>query len=180
MPLTRADRPQLERLLAWERASTLSIHRRVSSRPSMRLFAAVSRLGDGPLWYALIVGLAAFGGSAGRLCAVHMLAAGAFALMIYLVLKRAAGRPRPCFRLNGIELCVKPRDEFSFPSGHTLHAVSFAIIVSHYFPGAAWALVPFAMLTAVSRVALGLHYPSDVLAGIAVGVATATASFWFV
>jgi undecaprenyl-diphosphatase len=67
-------------------------------------------------------------------------------------------------------------DRYSFPSGHTLHAVSFTILAVHSFPELAWLLVPFAALIAASRVVLGLHYPSDVAAGALIGAALATLS----
>jgi undecaprenyl-diphosphatase len=68
-------------------------------------------------------------------------------------------------------------DRFSFPSGHTLHAVAFTLIACAYYPALWVILVPFTLVTAVSRVALGLHYPSDVLAGAALGALIAAASF---
>ena len=63
-------------------------------------------------------------------------------------------------------------DRYSFPSGHTLHAVCFTTLVVGEFPDP-WALllIPFSLLVAISRVTLGLHYPSDVLAGGALGFA---------
>jgi undecaprenyl-diphosphatase len=69
-------------------------------------------------------------------------------------------------------------DEFSFPSGHTLHAVSFSLVAIGYFPWLAVPLLAFAALVAISRVVLGLHYPSDVLVSIVVGVALARVSLW--
>jgi undecaprenyl-diphosphatase len=67
-------------------------------------------------------------------------------------------------------------DLYSFPSGHTLHAVSFTILAVASFPGLAWLCVPFATLVAMSRVVLGLHYPSDVAAGALLGAALAALS----
>jgi undecaprenyl-diphosphatase len=71
---------------------------------------------------------------------------------------------------------VAPLDAFSFPSGHTLHAVAFTLVALGYWPWLASLLVPFTLLTATSRVALGLHYPSDVIAGAALGAAIGASS----
>ena len=73
-----------------------------------------------------------------------------------------------------------PLDEFSSPSGHTLHAVAFSLVAMAHYPALAWALVPFTASVAVSRVVLGLHYPSDVLAATAIGSALAALSLWLV
>jgi undecaprenyl-diphosphatase len=75
---------------------------------------------------------------------------------------------------------VAPLDHYSFPSGHTLHAVSFTVVALHYYPQLAWVLVPFTLLVAGSRVFLGLHYPSDVAAAAAIGYLLAYAGILFV
>jgi undecaprenyl-diphosphatase len=60
-------------------------------------------------------------------------------------------------------------DRFSFPSGHTLHAVAFCGVGLFYYPQLAVLLLPFTVLVGLSRVVLGLHYPSDVIAGASIG-----------
>jgi len=65
----------------------------------------------------------------------------------------------------------------SFPSGHTLHAVCFTTVICGHIPASGWLLGPFAALVALSRPVLGLHYPSDVLAGAALGGAIAAATW---
>jgi undecaprenyl-diphosphatase len=169
---------QLARFLEWERACTLRVHRTAVGGEWIRVLSAVSRLSDGIAWFALASGLA-FLGPHGERCALHMLFAGAAAAVLYKLLKKCTGRERPCVKLSDVQLLVPPIDQFSFPSGHTLHAVTFTIVAIAYYPDLAFVLVPFTALVAYSRVALGLHYPSDVIAGAGVGALVAIVSFHF-
>lgn len=105
-----------------------------------------------------------------------MLIAGAVGLALYKLLKVRLVRERPFIGLIGIECAMPPLDRYSFPSGHTLHAVTFTAIAIHHVPMLAWVLVPFSLLIAASRVVLGLHYPTDVLAGAALGALIAAAT----
>lgn len=141
-------------------------------------FGAISRLGDGVFWYALMAVLAVFGGWPGALAALQMLLTGGVALALYRLLKRWTRRPRPFRGCDGVIARVPPLDEFSFPSGHTLHAVSFTIVALAWFPALAPVLLPFSALVAASRVVLGLHYPSDVLAAIGLGAVLGGWSLW--
>ena len=149
-------------------------------RPVVRLFVLVSRLGDGVFWYALMIALMMAGGERGATAALHMAAVGGVACALYRYLKRWTRRPRPFCQHVYIIAHIAPLDEFSFPSGHTLHAVGFSAIAIAYLPALAWPLVPFTILVAASRVVLGLHYPSDVLAASVIGIVLARASFWLI
>ncbi len=133
------------------------------------LFRAVSRLGDGVFWYSLMVLLPVVHGMAGLVTTLHMALVGTLGLLAYRVLKRKLVRERPYVGLVGIDCAMPPLDRYSFPSGHTLHAVAFTTVAVSAFPALAMLLVPFATLVAASRVILGLHYPSDVLAGAVLG-----------
>jgi undecaprenyl-diphosphatase len=135
----------------------------------------VSRLGNGPLWYLLIALLPLVGGRTGSACALQMLGVGLLNLAIYRYLKSRTCRRRPYESCPGIRACTTVLDDFSFPSGHTLHAVAFAIVLGYHYPWAAWIAGPFALLVAASRMVLGLHYPSDVAVGATIGVISATA-----
>jgi undecaprenyl-diphosphatase len=97
-------------------------------------------------------------------------------VLLYKWLKSRTSRPRPYQARTAIRRGADPLDNFSFPSGHTLHAASFSILAIAYFPPAAWLCLPFAALVAASRLVLGLHYPTDVLAGAAIGAALAFGS----
>ena len=137
--------------------------------PVRRFFQVVSRLGDGVLWYTLILGLPLVAGRAAIRPALVMALVGMLGVGIYKLLKRTFVRERPFITHNAIELAAAPLDRYSFPSGHTLHAVAFTWQAVAHFPGLAWVLVPFTALVAASRVVLGLHYPTDVLVGATIG-----------
>ena len=141
-------------------------------------FGAVSRLGDGVFWYALMLTLALFDGRRGMLAAAHMALTGLTALALYRLLKRWTKRPRPFRVCAGVIAHVPPLDEFSFPSGHTLQAVGFTVVALAWYPLLAPLLLSFTALVAASRVVLGLHYPSDVLAAIGIGSALGALALW--
>lgn len=147
----------------------LRANRSCDSRAILALFAVVSRLGDGMFWYGLMLALPLLYGEAGAFVAVQLAATGAAGLVIYRMLKERLVRERPCNLHPRIRAGARALDRYSFPSGHTLHAVAFTLVTVSAFPALAWLLVPFAMLVAMSRVVLGLHYPSDVAAGALLG-----------
>jgi undecaprenyl-diphosphatase len=147
---------------------------RGASRSAIRKpFQIASRLGDGVVWYVLILLLPLIYGMAAVRPAIVMALTGLLSVMIYGVLKRSFLRERPFIRHSGICQAAAPLDRYSFPSGHTLHAVAFAWQASVHFPELAWVLAPLAALIAASRVVLGLHYPTDVLAGAFIGACIA-------
>ena len=142
-------------------------------RAVQRFFAGVSRLGDGVFWYALILVLPLIYGRAAVAVSLKMALVGFVGLVTYKVIKQTTARPRPASLDSTIRLGTDPLDHYSFPSGHTLHAVGFSVTALHYYPDLAWWLIPFASLVAASRVILGLHYPTDVLAGAVIGAVIA-------
>lgn len=150
------------------RSNRLSRHRGL--RDFLRV---VSRLGDGVAWYSLAAALFALFGTAAVPALRQMLVAGVAGVLVYKFLKLRTLRPRPFEVVSDVVCAGSPLDKFSFPSGHTLHAVSFSLVLAHHFPGLAAAVFGFALLVAVSRPVLGLHYPSDVLAGAAIGASLA-------
>ena len=139
-------------------------------------FTAVSRLGDGIAWYAMLAVLPiAFGDAAWRPTLVMTLTA-LIGVLIYKLLKDNLVRERPFASHLDVNPVTKPLDQYSFPSGHTMHATAFIVQLSTYYPDVMWLMLPFAVSVALSRVVLGLHYPSDVLAGVLIGWALARTS----
>ena len=153
----------------------VEITNQLSRKKGIRsIFTVISRIGDGPFWYGLILLLPFMFGEEAISTSIQMAFAGLLGLLIYKWIKLLTERLRPFMVSTNISLGTAPLDQYSFPSGHTLHAVSFSLIAVHYFPVLAWLLIPLTFLIALSRVVLGLHYPTDVLAGATMGTALAT------
>jgi undecaprenyl-diphosphatase len=132
-----------------------------------------SRLGDGWLWLATALLLAAAGPEGRPVLARGALSAGCANLLLVL-LKRRIRRARPCERGRPVAFQVNPlhwfpSDRFSFPSGHALNAFAIGSVVAFSFPVLAAPVLALAASVAASRVVLGLHWLSDVLVGAVVG-----------
>ena len=157
------------RIDAFEHGWCLKMNRGCG-RPYVReLFVIVSRLGDGIFWYALVLATLIVDRENAALPAVRTALAGLTGVLLYKYLKSRLVRERPYISLVGIVPGTRALDRYSFPSGHTLHAVNFTILLTAAYPGLGAICIPFAILVAASRVVLGLHYPSDVLAGAILG-----------
>ena len=170
----------LDQQLIWvERERTFArwMHRAAARAWVVRFLDVVSRIGDGWLWYVVIACLPWAGGVHGASAAVRMIAVGAVDLVVYKIVKRWIARPRPYRTCPDIRACARSLEEFSFTSGHTLHSVAFSLILTVYYPSMAFVVWPLTALIAVSRVVLGLHYPSDVVVGALIGGITAAISF---
>jgi len=136
-------------------------------------FNLVSRIGNGLVWYLFIFTIPVTFGSAGFFVSMLMAATGAMNALGYRVIKHHIGRERPYVTFAGLYCGTPPLDRYSFPSGHTLHATTFTIIACFFFPIMTWILLPLALSIALSRVVLGLHYPSDVAMATILGIISA-------
>ena len=143
----------------------------IKSVPVLRFFVTVSKLGDGGVWIVLAISLLVVDGAQAWWVVARMSMSTLVGMLVYRSIKRRLARPRPCASDFGVVAWTGPLDLYAFPSGHTLHAVALSVILVRAYPPMVWLLAPLAALIAVSRIVLGLHYPSDVVAGAAVGAA---------
>lgn len=166
----------LARYIAWEDRLTYQVNQWQRAWVLRWLFAWVSRFGNGIGWYLLIAVVFITTGAALWLPIVAMLGSALFGVLIYRLIKRRTARVRPLHRNHHLLVSILPLDRYSFPSGHTLHAVNFAIQLSVLLPVYALPLALLALMIALSRLVLGLHYFSDVLVGALIGAALALLS----
>lgn len=138
-------------------------------------FQFITRFGDGGLfWIAVCVLLLLIAGTRREIGIPASLSLAVNALLTNVVLKTLIARVRPYNWVTGLQILTREPRDFSFPSGHS--AASFSVAMAIYLSGhkrvGTVALI-FAALIAVSRLYLGVHYPTDVLAGAAVGCLSA-------
>ena len=136
----------------------------------MRLWMiAATRGGDGWLWYAMGLAVALFGGPE-RFEAVGSAAlASGLGIGLFLKLKRTFKRRRPCALEPHCWATLLPPDQFSFPSGHTITAFAVTIALGAFYPVMLIGLLFCAISVALSRIVLGMHFLTDVMAGAAIG-----------
>lgn len=97
-------------------------------------FKVVSRLGDGLFWYVMLATVWLWQGLLYGLQIIYLLLGGSVGTGIYKLLKSKTVRPRPYQVHQVIRLGERPLDHFSFPSGHTLHAVMITTVLGYIQP----------------------------------------------
>lgn len=166
------------RLYQWDLSGCLYLNRYCHREGVNQFFALISRLGDGVFWYSLAVVLPILYGFKGLAVTALFILTGLTCLVLYKYLKARFYRARPFVQSSLVKKGCAPLDVCSFPSGHTMHACCFSTLVIWNFPEFALLLVPFTGLIAISRMVLGLHYPSDVVIGAALGLSLAISGSW--
>ncbi len=134
----------------------------------------VSRSGDGYLQVIVPLLLYAMDTTLGAVIVWQCAQGFALERSLYLVLKPSLARRRPPEVLPAFSSIVQASDRFSFPSGHTMAAFLLASILAEHYGSLAYIAYLWASAVACSRVLLGVHFPTDVVAGALLGVGIAS------
>ncbi len=143
------------------------------------LFRFITTSGNsGLIWIAITCFLLAFKRTrkVGVMCAISLILS---LLFTNLLIKPLVARTRPYELIEGLNILIAKPHDFSFPSGHSSAAFAAAFVMFRKLPKKVGIpALAYAFLMAFSRLYLGVHYPTDVLAGILLGILYATAAIW--
>lgn len=155
--------------------------RRVNNWPApkwVRIWMVyATRAGDGWLWCMVGVAVLLFGGPERFAAVVAACMAGSAGVVLFRLMKKTFNRRRPCHIAEHCWSDLLPPDQFSFPSGHAITAFAVAVSIGMFYPALLVGLVVCALSVAASRIILGMHFLSDVLAGAAIGIALGYSSY---
>ncbi len=164
--ITRRDHRLMQRVNHWRAPRWIRVWAIIATRG-----------GDGWLWYSIAFLILFFGGPH-RFEAVGAAVLSAFAgVILFMWLKKATRRKRPCAMEPHCWAKLLPPDQFSFPSGHSITAFAFAVPFALFYPSLAIGVFFCAVSVAASRILLGMHFLSDVVAGCAIGAILGYTSF---
>ena len=157
-------------LTRWDTAFMTTIFGLEGKRFLSAVMPWISNSGNGYYYPLLPIVLYLFDPQLAKVFLLSALVAFGIELPVYKLLKNAIKRDRPCVRVAAVHSRVSPSDQFSFPSGHTAAAIVVATLLAHLIPAIMPIAFGWAFAVGFSRVFLGVHYPSDILAGTFLGM----------
>jgi undecaprenyl-diphosphatase len=155
--------------LKWDSLALTTVTSRIRNKREVWCIRWVSRTADGHAYPLVLIFVAALQFDKWKTLEVFLLSF-AVEFAAYKLIKQLVKRPRPFRQMEGLTNLIVPQDFFSFPSGHTAGAFVVALSVAPCYP---WLAIPaclWAALVGFSRIYLGVHYPTDVLAGACLGI----------
>lgn len=133
------------------------------------LLPKITHVGGATFTLTSLFLLISFGGTTIQTWAFHGLLSLTLSHIIVHFIKMFYCRERPYINLTNVNLCDNPLKDYSFPSGHTTAAFSIAVVFALHSALLAILLLPIAFLIGLSRMYLGLHYPTDCIIGALLG-----------
>jgi len=173
-------KPTFQRMTAADTRAMCWLLQQPQAARRARMARMVSRLGDGPFYVALTLLIWWMDRQGGSEFALTAMVAYALEVPLFVLLKHLIKRPRPADALESLSAFIQPADRFSFPSGHTAAAFVMASLLCVFYPPVMLLALGLAVMVGLSRVLLGVHYPSDILAGATLGVSCAMFALWVV
>jgi len=138
------------------------------------LSKVISHSADGFYYVLIPVFMLLVNQATAQLAFVFLAASFCIERPLYALLKKGLKRNRPADILKDFHSFITPSDQFSFPSGHTSGAFLSATVVATLVPALFWPAYIWACLVGASRILLGVHFPTDTLAGALIGTSVAT------
>ena len=137
-----------------------------------KFFSVITNVNNWFIAYLILLFISFFkGGLKGKIAVLGVILLIIFTDQVsYKILKEIFQRPRPCIALSNIITPLGCNGTWSFPSNHAVNNFAAATFFYMLYPRLKWALFISAALVSISRVYLGLHYPSDILGGAIIGV----------
>lgn len=163
----------------FERRLFLGINQHFDKKHWNLFFRFITQLGSAVVTILTVLLLMVFTSGQTRITAVSCAAALAASHLPVFLLKKIFPRKRPYLVLERTKFPANPLKDHSFPSGHTTAFFSVAIPFTLLFPPIAVILIPLGLCVGISRIYLGLHYPSDVIAGGILGTCFGCLCFYF-
>jgi len=170
----------VQNISIWDTSITIRIFQWKKRRPLDLIMLAASYLGDGYFYGVIGVLMFIFRPDNATSALIAGILAFAIEIPLFILLKKKTRRDRPFIKIPEIANRIKPPDKFSFPSGHTASAFLMATVFGSVYP---FLMIPAFLLAALigfSRIYNGVHYTSDVIAGIFLGVTCAELSLFMV